>query len=755
MLHRQAGGKGRTQERKPAFIDAGRFLPDFKNTAASSESDSSVELHPMLPFPKNPAKRSGLRLSIKTVVFGALGALALLAAGKYGWEALQSWGVYSRALEQREFSAATDKFIKGTYAILLERLATDNALLAPAAADGPVTAKIEGFRKSVKEFYEPGLSLIEQYSFPNKATLLDDLKANIRRADDVRRRADVSIKMPREQRDESLRQSFAPTMTDMINASLRLWYAAVYSTAKGDSELARLAVIKELGWKMREFSGLARAALSGSIASGAAVAPDRLAVISDNRARVNALWLVLQNLAKDPQTHPAILDAMRQAEDQYFKKFLSLAEEMQKAGASGKYPMTAAQWVETTNPQIDSLLAVMNAAGTASAARTQNIGDTAFGLVLFELGLLAACISITFGCAIMVLLQVTRPLMALSGAMRELSNGNFDIALPGLGCRNEVGDIAEAIELFKVKAAEKAQLETEEKRAEEARRAEARQADMTRLVDNFQKAVGGIVETVSSDSTELEAAALTLTRMAETTQNLSATVASASEEASVNVQSVASASEKMNSSVDEIARQVHESSRIAGEAVKQTETTDSSVMQLLQAATRIGDVVKLITAIAEQTNLLALNATIEAARAGDVGKGFAVVAQEVKALAEQTAKATDEIGGQIASMQTATKEAATAIKEIGLTIARISEIASTIAAAVEQQGAATQEISRNVNEASVRTRQVSAKVRDVSRGATETGATSTQVLSSAQSLASESSHLKLEVEKFLATVRAA
>jgi methyl-accepting chemotaxis protein len=709
----------------------------------------------MQPFPKDTVKRTGLRLSIKAVVFGALGALSLLAAGKYGWEALESSGVYSRALEQKEFSAAADKFIKGTYAILLERLATDNALQASVAADGAVSAKIEGFRKSVRELYEPGLSLIEQHSFPNKATLLDDLNAKIRRADDVRRRADADIKMPREQRDESLRQSFAPTMTDMINASLSLWYTAVYSTAKGDSELAQLAVIKELGWKMREFSGLARAAISGSIAGGVAVAPDRLAVISDNRVRVNALWLVLQNLARDPQTHPAIVDAMRQAEGQYFKGFLSLAEEMQKAGASGKYPMTAAQWVETTNPQIDSLLAVMNAAGAASEARTQNLGDTAFGRLLFELGLIAVCISIALCCAIVVILQVTRPLTALSDAMRELANGNFDVTLPSLGRRNEVGDIAEAVELFKAKAVERARLEVEEKQAEEARRAETQKADVNRLVDNFQKAVGGIVETVSSASTELEAAAMNLTRTAETTQHLSATVASASEEASANVHSVASASEEMNSSVNEIARQVHESSRIAGEAVKQTETTDSNVMQLLQAAARIGDVVKLITAIAEQTNLLALNATIEAARAGDAGKGFAVVAQEVKALAEQTAKATDEIGGQIASMQTATKEAATAIKGIGLTIARISEIASTIAAAVEEQGATTQEISRNVHEASSRTKQVSTKVREVSRGATETGSASTQVLSSAQSLASESSQLKLEVEKFLATVRAA
>jgi methyl-accepting chemotaxis protein len=211
----------------------------------------------------------------------------------------------------------------------------------------------------------------------------------------------------------------------------------------------------------------------------------------------------------------------------------------------------------------------------------------------------------------------------------------------------------------------------------------------------------------------------------------------------------------MTSSVQEIGRQVHESSKIAGEAVTQAEKTDARINQLSEAASRIGDVVKLITAIAEQTNLLALNATIEAARAGEAGRGFAVVAAEVKALAAQTAKATDEISGQIAGMQVATQQSVTAIKTIGGTITRISEITATIAAAIEEQGAATVEISRNVQEAAKGTAQVAGHIADVNRGAGETGSASAQVLSSARSLAGESNHLKVEVAKFLDTVRAA
>jgi methyl-accepting chemotaxis protein len=211
----------------------------------------------------------------------------------------------------------------------------------------------------------------------------------------------------------------------------------------------------------------------------------------------------------------------------------------------------------------------------------------------------------------------------------------------------------------------------------------------------------------------------------------------------------------MTSSVDEISRQVQESAKIADEAVKQAQQTDARINALSQAAGRIGDVVKLITAIAEQTNLLALNATIEAARAGEAGRGFAVVASEVKQLASQTAKATDEIGTQIAGMQAATNESVAAIKEIGGTISRIAQIASTIATAVEEQGAATQEIARNVQQAAHGTSKVASNITDVNRGAGETGSASTQVLASAQSLSRESHHLKAEVDKFLSTVRAA
>jgi len=369
------------------------------------------------------------------------------------------------------------------------------------------------------------------------------------------------------------------------------------------------------------------------------------------------------------------------------------------------------------------------------------------------IGIAAALVLI--GACVFSVFTIARPMRALSVSMEELAGGNFAVVLPGLGRKDEVGDVAGAVEKFKLVAEQKARDEAEAKIKQDQIAAQQRKAEMVKLADSFESAVGEIIETVSSASTELEASASTLTATAQRSQHITTTVAAASEEASASVNSVASATEELSSSVNEISRQVQASARMANEAVDQARKTNDRVGELSKAAARIGDVVELINTIAGQTNLLALNATIEAARAGEAGRGFAVVASEVKALAEQTAKATGEIGQQITGIQAATQESVGAIKEISGTIEKLSEISSTIAAAVEEQGAATQEISLNVQQAALGTQQVSSNITDVQRGASETGSASSQVLSAAKSLSQDSNRLKLEVGKFLDTVRAA
>jgi methyl-accepting chemotaxis protein len=393
----------------------------------------------------------------------------------------------------------------------------------------------------------------------------------------------------------------------------------------------------------------------------------------------------------------------------------------------------------------------LNNAGADKAAK--DAADSYSSAFMMLAVILGAAILAGVAISYYVVRDVSNGIDSIIKPMQALGKGDLTAQVPHQGEKTEMGAMADTLQVFKEalvakKAADEAAAVDAEAKIERGRRVDS-------ITRDFESMIGEIVQTVSSASTQLEASAGTLSSTAERAQTLTTAVAAASEEASTNVQSVASATEEMASSVNEISRQVQESARMATEAVDQARKTNDRVGELSKAASRIGDVVELINTIAGQTNLLALNATIEAARAGEAGRGFAVVASEVKALAEQTAKATGEIGQQITGIQAATQDSVGAIKEISGTIERLSEISSTIAAAVEEQGAATQEISRNVQQAAQGTQQVSSNITDVQRGASETGSASSQVLAAAQSLSGDSNRLKLEVGKFLTNVRAA
>jgi methyl-accepting chemotaxis protein len=405
--------------------------------------------------------------------------------------------------------------------------------------------------------------------------------------------------------------------------------------------------------------------------------------------------------------------------------------------------------------QFEKEVAGLGARSEASAAAAVRQSETEIRqgqIILICLALISLATALVIGWWY-VGRGVVRRLVRLQHSMKSIAAGDLAAEVATNGS-DEIAEMAGALQVFKDNMVESNRLRAE--RLETDKKVQAqRKAEMQRLADEFEAAVGEIVQTVSAASTELEASATMLTTTAEHTQQLSGRVEAASQEASSNVKSVAAATEEMTASIAEISQRVQESNRIASEAVSQAEITDARINELSKAAVRIGDVVNLITTIAEQTNLLALNATIEAARAGESGRGFAVVAQEVKALAAQTAKATNEISSQIAGMQVATQDSVVAIKQIGTTIGRISEISASIAASVDQQGGATQDIARNVDQASNGTSEVASNIGDVNRGARETGSASAQVLSSAQALSGESNRLKLEVGRFLDTVRAA
>ena len=354
----------------------------------------------------------------------------------------------------------------------------------------------------------------------------------------------------------------------------------------------------------------------------------------------------------------------------------------------------------------------------------------------------------------LIVRRITRPLTSVTETLTAIADGRLDTEIDCGDRADEIGEIARTVAVFKNNAAERKRLR-DQQTADVAAAAARRKAELRSFVDEFQASVGGMIDKVLSASGNLERVAHQLTETARTTADLSGLSATASETASEHVRAAAAASDELSNSISEISRRVQESNGIAAEAVKQATATDQRIAELSEAGARIGDVVKLITSIAEQTNLLALNATIEAARAGDAGRGFAVVAQEVKSLAGQTAKATEENSSQIANMQLATQESVGAIKAIGQTIERISGIANSISAAVEQQRSATQNIAQSVRAAASGTADVAVNTRDAAQGAGETGETSGRMLASAKALSGESLHLKAEVEKFLDGVRAA
>jgi methyl-accepting chemotaxis protein len=467
------------------------------------------------------------------------------------------------------------------------------------------------------------------------------------------------------------------------------------------------------------------------------------------------LWQQVENLTSDPATDPALKRAMAAAKEQYFGGFRKYADDMKKLSNEGaKYGVTSAQFVETTTPQLGSLLGVMYAAGKASESYTEATRSAALASLTTAVAMIGLALVIAVGVAWMIVWRVTRPLQEMTGIVNRLASGETAVNVPGVARGDEVGAIARSIEVFRENLIETGKLKAEQETLKTSSDA-ARRSEIRELADRFDASIGRIVEEVASASGGLRATAQAMTISCDATSQQSNAVASAAAHATQSVQTVAAATEELSASIKDISQQVSRASGMISDAVSEASRSNERVQGLTAAAQKIGDVVKIIADIASQTNLLALNATIEAARAGDAGRGFAVVASEVKALADQTAKATDEIAGQVKAIQEATMSSAQSIQGIAQTISAVSDTATAIAAAVQQQGAATLEIARNAQEATRGTQEVSSSIASIDTNSRKAGSDASGVLASANQLSENGDVLKQQVETFLREVRAA
>ncbi len=586
------------------------------------------------------------------------------------------------------------------------------------------------------------------------AIIIEGLDKAAARTAEIRAATGRALALPMSARDPAVVRGFLPGVAQVVTIIEPLLDRLENKVAVADASLTALLNVARTAQDLRVAAGGRAATMTLALNTRRPLTPAETSIMDRAQGRLDLDRERIEASVNQVGSPAPLVTALKSANEAYFARAAAVIDkEMPAAHGDGNYSINAQQLADAIVPAVQSFFAVRDAALTEGRARAGAARDEALLLLVLAGVAVAALLGVLAGVTIMLRRRVIAPLATLTDVVGDLAAGRHDVTIPASDRADEIGTMAGALQVFK-------QALIAKKTADAAAAVEAdakiqRGQRVDRITHEFEAMIGEVVNIVSSASTELEGSADRLTATANRSEQLATVVATASEEASTNVQSVASATEEMASSINEISRQVQDSARVASEAVQQAQRTNDRVGDLAKAAGRIGDVVELINAIAGQTNLLALNATIEAARAGEAGRGFAVVAAEVKALAEETAKATGEISQQITGIQAATQESVGAIREIGDTIARMSGIASAIASAVEQQGAATQEISRNVQQAAHGTQQVSANVGNVQRGASETGSASAQVLAAAKSLAGESSRLKLEVGRFLSSVRAA
>ena len=694
---------------------------------------------------------SRARLSLRAILYGTVGTLSLLLCLVLGRECVTAWQKAGAAREAVAVADAARDAFAAVQVARLERGPIRDGLLGPkpvAAADIDRLVHIHDRLDAPLNALIKACAAVDCAAGPHGADL-----AAARDATDAARRAAVPLlPKPLPERTPNAGAAWYDAASPLVDA-LEKTSAALTEKLRAESGFAaRLAQVKDAAYVARDSAGRQRTPLVGAIQTGRMSAAQELEYRSLGSG-VAAAWAVVKAVADDQGTPPAVAAAVAKANAAYFTELGKSAEAVIHALAAGQpAPMTATAMSATVDQAANALMAVADAALAAIADHARDEAAGARDATVIDLGILLIGLVAAFGGCLAMRLGVLRPLGELVAALRRLAARDYGFTLASARAR-EVQQMIDAVATCR-EGLQKADALAEAQAAEQAVKAERVErlgAALRRFEDESATALAGMAEAaraLDGTATEMETAATEGARLAGAVSERTGVAAS-------GTQAAAAGAEELSSSIGEISRQVGQATEIARNAVAETERTDGSIRALNEAASRIGDAVKLIADIAGQTNLLALNATIEAARAGDAGKGFAVVASEVKALATQTARATEEIGAQVAGVRQASEAAAGAIRSIGSVVSEVDQVAAAIAAAVEQQGAATREIARNVAGAAGAVEMVSGETENLRAGSARADQAAGQVRSTSDAVTLQAESLRGRIERFLTEARAA